>query len=75
MSVVDLKLKEEAVILNFNITDLSVISRLQDLGLFVGSKLKLCNVAPFGDPYKVRINNFSVSLKKSIAEKIIVEQI
>lgn len=73
MSVVDLKLKQEAVIKDFDITDLDVIARLHDLGLFVGAKLKLCNIAPFGDPYKVRINNFSVSLKKSIAEKIIVE--
>ncbi len=47
--------------------------RLLDMGVLVGEDVKVEEVAPLGGPIKITIKKYSLSFRKSEAEKIHVE--
>ncbi len=47
--------------------------RLMDMGVLMGEDVKVEKVAPLGDPIKVTIKHYSLSLRKKEAESISVE--
>jgi ferrous iron transport protein A len=47
--------------------------RLMDMGVLVGVEVRVEKVAPLGDPIEVTVRNYSLSLRKSEAEGILVE--
>lgn len=47
--------------------------RLLDMGLIPKTKVRVCNVAPLGDPIEIRIRDYSLTLRKEDAEKIEVQ--
>ncbi|MDY6868203.1 MAG: ferrous iron transport protein A, partial [Chloroflexota bacterium] len=49
--------------------------RMMDMGVVPGSEISVVRVAPFGDPIEFSIKGYRLSLRKSEAEKITVEQI
>ncbi len=49
--------------------------RMMDMGVVPGSEISVVRVAPFGDPIEFSIKGYSLSLRKSEAEKITVEHI
>lgn len=51
----------------------AIRSRMMDMGLVPGSEISVIRVAPFGDPIEYSIKGYSLSLRKSEAENIIVE--
>jgi len=47
--------------------------RLMDMGVMVGTEIKLEKIAPLGDPMEVTVKGYSLSLRKTEAERIMVE--
>lgn len=47
--------------------------RLIDMGIVVGSKIKLQKFAPLGDPLEIKVRNFNLSLRKREADLIKIE--
>jgi Fe2+ transport system protein A len=51
----------------------AVKRRIMDMGITKGVRLVVKKVAPLGDPIEVTVLGYELSLRKSDAEKIIVE--
>jgi len=49
--------------------------RLMDMGVIAGETALVERVAPLGDPMKITVKNYSLSLRKSEAEHIAVERL
>lgn len=52
--------------------DPETVRRLQDLGLIRGTPVEILRFAPLGDPVEVRVRGFSLSLRRSEADRITV---
>lgn len=44
--------------------------RLMDMGVIKGTEIQLLNVAPLGDPLKIKVRGYQLSLRKSEAKEI-----
>jgi len=44
-----------------------------DMGVTKGSSIHLRKIAPLGDPIEITIRGYELSIRKSDAEKILVE--
>jgi ferrous iron transport protein A len=44
--------------------------RLMEIGLVIGADIELLATSPFGDPIAVKLDDFSVSLRKEDAKQI-----
>ena len=44
--------------------------RLLDMGLIPKTKVRVCHVAPLGDPIEIRIRDYTLTLRKEDADKI-----
>lgn len=49
--------------------------RLMDMGITKGVILEVKKVAPLGDPIEISLRGYSLSIRKSDAEEIIVEAV
>ncbi|HIR41365.1 MAG TPA: ferrous iron transport protein A [Candidatus Egerieicola pullicola] len=49
--------------------------RLMDMGITKGVEIYLRKVAPLGDPLEVTLRGYELSLRKSEAENVLVEEI
>ena len=49
--------------------------RLMDMGITPGVEIEIVKVAPLGDPIEVNLRGYELSLRKSEAEKIKIEQL
>lgn len=47
--------------------------RLLDMGLTPGTGVKLCKVAPLGDPIELELRGYSLTLRKEDASEIEIE--
>lgn len=47
--------------------------RIMDMGITKGVNILVRKVAPFGDPIQVKLRGYELSLRKTEAEKILVE--
>ena len=66
-----LKPGQSAVIQEF--TDNFLSLKFIEMGCLPGEKIKLCNVAPFGDPIAIEVSGYLLSLRKQEAATIIVK--
>lgn len=48
--------------------------RLMELGLVPGTRVTLTRVAPLGDPLELRVRNYSLSIRRSEALTIEVDE-
>lgn len=46
--------------------------RLIDMGIYDGVRLKVKKLAPLGDPMEISVKDFTIAIRKSDAEQIIV---
>lgn len=74
MKLSNLKAKDEAFIKKINLTG-SLKRKFMDMGILNGQKLIVEKIAPLGDPIQILIKNYKLSLRKSEAEQIEVEEI
>jgi ferrous iron transport protein A len=51
----------------------AVKRRIMDMGVTKGSSIHLRKIAPLGDPIEITIRGYELSIRKSDAEKILVE--
>lgn len=47
--------------------------RIMDMGLTKGVKVHVTKVAPLGDPIQLNVRGYDLSIRKSEAENVIVE--
>jgi|AntRauMFilla1563_2_1112583.scaffolds.fasta_scaffold16679_2 ferrous iron transport protein A len=66
----DLTIGETAIILDINIDAIPL--KLVEMGCLPGNKVKLIQIAPFGDPFYFNINDSHVAIRKETAEEITV---
>lgn len=49
--------------------------RLLDMGLISGTTVQMRRIAPLGDPIEVRLRGYELTIRKSDAKKIEIEEI
>jgi len=69
----DLKPGQKAIIKKFENND--IFLKLMEMGCLPGEKLTLEQTAPLGGPISISIAGYSLSLRKSEADQIVVELI
>ncbi len=70
MRLSELKSGERGTIVSFQSTDLEL--KLMEMGCLPGEEVVVEQVAPLGDPISIRIAGYSLSLRKSEANQILV---
>ncbi len=63
---------EEVQIVRIEDEDGELLSYLSSLGMFPGTSIKVCDVAPFRGPLMVEIGDARYALGREVAEKIVV---
>jgi ferrous iron transport protein A len=71
----DLSVGDCAVVKGFEKTDATYRGKLLAMGVTKGSVLKLVKVAPLGDPVKVEVRGYGLSLRKAEADALVVEEV
>jgi len=69
-----LKPGENAIVRNFTVAG-SEEDYLMELGLMIGTPVRLIKFAPLGDPIQIKVRNYHLSLRRSEAKSILVEKI
>ena len=46
--------------------------RLREMGLLPGTRITLVRTAPLGDPLEIKVRGYSLTLRKSEAEHVLV---
>ena len=52
----------------------SIARRLMELGLVPGTRVTMLRVAPLGDPIELRVRNYALSIRRSEALTIEVDE-
>lgn len=73
MKIRDLAMGQRAVIRGYHATDSAYRGKLLAMGLTRGTPLTLVRVAPLGDPVKVHVRGYALSLRKAEADALDVE--
>lgn len=66
-----LKLGQSATIQEF--TDDFLSLKFIEMGCLPGEKIKLTNIAPFGDPIAIEVSGYLLSLRKQEAATIVIK--
>ena len=73
MKLRELVAGQHAVITGYDASDAAYRGKLLAMGLTKGVGLTLINVAPLGDPVKVQVRGYALSLRKAEADALNVE--
>lgn len=49
--------------------------RLREMGVLPGTRITLLRTAPMGDPIEIKVRGYNLTLRKSEAEHVLVEQV
>lgn len=71
----DLYIGDKGKIVSLNIKDKDVRRHLLDMGVVKGSIIEVKNIAPLGDPVKLRVRDYEICIRKSELIQIDVEVI
>ena len=52
----------------------ALVQRLLEMGLFEGEEVEVVGFAPLGDPMEVRLRDYRLSLRRSEAARVQVEE-
>ena len=52
----------------------ALVQRLLEMGLFEGEEVEVVGFAPLGDPMEVRLRDYRLSLRRSEARRVRLEQ-
>ncbi len=52
----------------------AVTRRLMEMGVVPGVSVKVIKTAPFGDPIQIRVRGYSLAMRKTEAETIVVSE-
>ena len=70
-SIADLKLGESGVIQEFKDDEMSL--KLLEMGCLPNSEVKLCAIAPLGDPICIKVCDYCLSLRKAEASLVLIK--
>ena len=70
----ELAVGERATIVGFSDQNVSQ-QRLQSLGLLPGTEIEVKRLAPLGDPVQIFLRGFSLGIRKSDADGLVVQSI
>ena len=73
MKLRDFKAGDQAVVVGYTDTNSVYRSKLLAMGLTRGSVLKVIKVAPLGDPVKIEVRGYDLSLRKDEADALLVD--
>jgi ferrous iron transport protein A len=67
MDITEMKVGDRAVIIGYTETAAGYRAKLLALGLTRGATIELIGVAPMGDPLRLKVRGFELSLRRSEA--------
>ncbi len=70
-----LKNGDRAIIVDLHTEASSLRRKLIDMGITPGAEVIMKSIAPLGDPMKINIRGYELSLRKAEAEAISVQKI
>jgi len=70
----DLQPGEEAVIAGYR-DEIADELRILEMGLIIGSVVRLVKFAPFGDPIQIRVRGTDLSLRRALAKGILTRPV
>ncbi|HNZ50802.1 MAG TPA: ferrous iron transport protein A [Bacilli bacterium] len=70
----DIKIGRSAVVVGINATG-PLRRRFMDMGITKGTVIEVIKYAPLGDPMELSLRDYILSIRKSDAELIIVQEI
>ncbi|NLO27094.1 MAG: ferrous iron transport protein A [Actinobacteria bacterium] len=73
MRVRDMKSGQSAVVTGYDVGAPTYRGKLLAMGLTKGSRITMVSVAPLGDPVKIEVRGYVLSLRKAEADALIVE--
>lgn len=53
----------------------SAFIRLREMGVLPGTRVTLVRTAPLGDPLEIKVRGYSLTLRKSEADHVLVERL
>ena len=75
ISLDNLSINETGIIVEINHATTSIKQRLLEMGLTIGTKIKIKRYAPLGDPIEIMIRNYRLSIRRNEARHIIVQKV
>jgi len=72
-TIADIPLGGSAIILDFNEEQMPV--KMLEMGLLPGNKVVLKQIAPFQGPIHIQVGSYSLALRKSEAQYVLVSSI
>lgn len=75
MKISDMKLGDVAEIIGYNEGNATYRAKILALGLITGTKIKLINVAPLGDPVEFSLRGYHLSLRRDEANILQIKKI
>ena len=75
MRLSDLKVNQKGTVLKVDVPNDIVKRHLMEMGVTKGTKIKVVNVAPMGDPISIELRGYELAIRKSEANFIFVEVI
>lgn len=75
MTMADLKSGQMAEITGYTLGNAAYRAKLLALGLTHGTKIKIINVAPLGDPFEIAVRGYHLSLRRDEVGVIKVKEI
>ncbi len=67
MDISKMKVGDRAVITGYRVTQAGYRAKLLALGLTRGATIQLIGIAPMGDPMRLKVRGFELSLRKAEA--------
>ena len=67
MDITEMKVGDTAEIVGYHVTQAGYRAKLLALGLTRGAEIRLIGIAPMGDPLRLKVRGFELSLRKSEA--------
>lgn len=75
VSLANLKVGERAQVVKLEQAQPGYRQRLLAMGVIPGAKLQVIRKAPLGDPIELKIDTFSVSVRKKESQIVILEKL
>ena len=75
MNITEINVGQNVRVIGYEKTDKSYRHKLLTMGLIKGEEFTLSRLAPMGDPVKIKLRGFSLTLRKTEAESMKLELI
>jgi len=75
MQVIDLKIGDKVRVVALQQGDVIYRKQLIAMGLIPGTEFTVLRMAPFGDPIEICVRGFALSLRKSEANLLKIEEV